>query len=53
MVSVHNFTLTIEICICMDLDGCIRVNVLQEPFELSGRSQVIVLLGDTVYQKGF
>lgn len=30
----------------MDLDGFVRVDVLEEPFELNGCRQVIVLLGD-------
>jgi len=50
---VHNFTLTIEICICMDLDGFVRVDVLEKPFELNGCRQVIVLLGDAANEEGF
>ena len=50
---VHWFALTIEICICMDLDGFVRVDVLEEPFELNGFRQVIVLLGDAADEKGF
>ena len=37
----------------MDLDGFIRVDVLQEPFELNGFRQVIVLLGDAADEEGF
>ena len=43
---IHDFTLAIEKCICMDLDGFVRADVLEEPFELNGFRQVIVLLGD-------
>ena len=50
---IHDFALTIEICICLDLDGCVGVNVLQEPFELNGFRQVIVLLGDAADEEGF
>ena len=32
---IYNFALAIEACICMDLDGFVRVDVLQEPFELN------------------
>ena len=35
MGSAYCFALAIEICICMDLDGFVRVDVLQEPFELN------------------
>ena len=50
---VHDFALAIEKCICMDLDGCIRVDVLEEPFELNGFRQVIVLLGDAADEESF
>lgn len=33
---VYCFALTIEVCICVDLDGFVRVDVLKEPFELNG-----------------
>ena len=32
---VQNFVLAIEVCICMDLDGFVRVDVLQELFGLN------------------
>ena len=35
MGCVHDFALAIEVCICMDLDGFVRVDVLEEPFELN------------------
>ena len=50
---IHDFALTIEICICLDLDGCVVVNVLQEPFELNGCRQVIVLLGAAADEEDF
>ena len=50
---VHDFALTIEVCICMDLDGFVRVDVLEEPFELNGFRQVIVLLGDAADEESF
>ena len=50
---VHWFALTIEICICIDLDGCVGVNVLEEPFELNGCRQVIVLFGDAADEEDF
>ena len=50
---VHDFALAIEKCICMDLDGFVRVDVLEEPFELNGFCQVIVLLGDAADEEGF
>ena len=50
---VYCFTLTIEICICMDLDGFIGVNVLQEPFELNGFRQIFILLGDAADEESF
>ena len=50
---VHDFALTIEVCICMDLDGFVRVDVLEEPFELNGFRQVIVLLGDAADEECF
>lgn len=37
----------------MDLDGFVRVDVLEEPFELNGCRQVIVLLGDAADEEGF
>lgn len=37
----------------MDLDGFIRVDVLEEPFELNGCCQVIILLGDVADEEGF
>ena len=37
----------------MDLDGFVRVDVLEEPFELNGCCQVIVLLGDAADEEGF
>ena len=37
----------------MDLDGFVRVDVLEEPFELNGRCQVIVLRGDAADEAGF
>ena len=53
MGCVHDFALAIEVCICMDLDGCVGVNVLEEPFELNGCRQVIILLGDAADEEGF
>ena len=50
---VYCFTLTIEVCICVDLDGFVRVDILEEPFELNGCCQVIVLLWDAADEKGF
>ena len=50
---VHDFALTIEVCICMDLDGFVRVDVLEKPFELNGLSQIFVLLGDAADEEGF
>ena len=50
---VHDFALAIEKCICMDLDGFVRVNVLEKPVELNGCCQVIVLLGDAADEEGF
>ena len=37
----------------MGLDGFVRVDVLEEPFELNGFCQVIVLLGDAADEEGF
>ena len=37
----------------MDLDGFVRVDVLQEPFELNRCCQVIVLLGNAADEEGF
>ena len=37
----------------MDLDGFVRVDVLEEPFELNGFRQVIVLLGDAADEECF
>ena len=37
----------------MNLDGCVRVDVLEKPLELKGCRQVIVLLGDTADEEGF
>ena len=37
----------------MDLDGFVRVDVLEEPFELNGFRQVIVLFWDAADEKGF
>ena len=53
MGCVHDFALAVEICICMDLDGFVRVDVLEEPFELNGCRQVIVLLGDAADEEDF
>ena len=53
MGCVYCFALTIEICICMDLDSFVRVDVLEEPFELNGFRQIFVLLGDAADEKGF
>ena len=53
MGCIHDFALSIEKCICMDLDGFIRVDVLQEPFELNGCRQVVVLLGDAADEEHF
>ena len=50
---IYNFVLAIEISVCMDLDGCVGVNVLEEPFELNGCRQVIILLGDAADEEGF
>ena len=50
---VYGFALAIEICICMDLNGFVRVDVLEEPFELNGFRQVIVLLGDAADEESF
>ena len=50
---VYCFALTIEICICMDLDGFFGVDVLEAPFELNGFRQVIVLLGDAADEECF
>ena len=50
---VYNFALAIEKCICMDLDGFVRVDVLEEPFELNGCRQIFVLLGDAADEEGF
>ena len=49
----YGFALAIEICFCMDLDGIVRVDVLEEPFELNGFRQVIVLLGDAADEESF
>ena len=43
---IHDFALAIEICICMNLDCCIGVDVLEESFKQNGCSQIIALLGD-------
>ena len=37
----------------MDLDGFVRVDVLEKPFELNGFRQVIVLPGDSADEEGF
>ena len=37
----------------MDLDSFVRVDVLEEPFELNGFRQVIVLLGDAADEECF
>ena len=37
----------------MDLDGFVRADVLEEPFELNGCCQVIVLLGDAADEESF
>jgi hypothetical protein len=37
----------------MNLDGFVRVDVLQEPFKLNGFRQVIVLLGDAADEESF
>ena len=37
----------------MDLDGFVRVDVMEEPFELNGFRQIIVLLGDAADEEGF
>ena len=50
---VHDFALAIEVCICMGLDGFVRVDVLEEPFELNGFRQIFVLLGDAADEEGF
>ena len=50
---VHDFGLAIEICICMDLDGFVRVDVLEEPFELNAFHQIFVLLGDAAGKESF
>ena len=50
---VYGFALAIEICICMDLDGFVRADVLEEPFELNGFRQIFVLLGDAADKEGF
>ena len=46
MGSAYCFALAIEICICMNLDCCIGVDVLEESFKQNGCSQIIALLGD-------
>ena len=53
MGCVHDFALAIEVCICMDLDGFVRVDVLEEPFELNGFRQILVLLGDAADEECF
>ena len=50
---IYNFALAIEVRICMDLDSFVRVDVLEEPFELNGFRQIFVLLGDAADEKGF
>lgn len=50
---VHDFALAIEVCICMDLDGFVRVDVLEEPFELNGFRQIFVLLWDAADEESF
>ena len=50
---IYNFALAIEVRICMDLDGFVRVDVLEEPFELNGFRQIFVLLGDAADEEGF
>ncbi len=50
---IYNFALAIEVRICMNLDGFIGVNVLQEPFELNGFRQVIVLFRDAADEESF
>ena len=50
---IHDFALSIEKCICMDLDGFIRVDVLKEPFELNRFRQVIILLGNAADEESF
>ena len=37
----------------MDLDGFVRVDVLEEPFELNGFRQIFVLLGDAADEESF
>ena len=37
----------------MNLDGCVGVNALEEPFWLNGCRQVIVLLGDSADEESF
>ena len=37
----------------MDLDGFVRVDVLEEPFELNGFRQILVLLGDAADEESF
>ena len=49
----HDFALTIEICICLDLNGFVRVDVLEKPFELNGFRQIFILLGDAADEEGF
>ena len=53
MGCIYDFALAIEVCICMDLDGFIGVDVLQEPFELNGFRQIFVLLGDAADEESF
>ena len=52
-VCIHDFALTIEIRIRMNLDVYVRVVDLQEPFKLNGVRQILVLLGDTTDEEGF
>ncbi len=37
----------------MDLDSFVRVDVLEEPFELNGFRQIFVLLGDAADEEDF
>ena len=53
MGCIHGFALALEVCICMDLDGFVRVDVLEEPFELNGFRQILVLLGDAADEESF
>ena len=50
---VYHFALAIEECICMDLNGFVRVDILEVPFELNRCRQIFVLLGDAADEKDF